>query len=805
MKNLGRNAPRQGLYGRAVRNILRGLLALGFIAAGCTRLTRATITVPEKFSNSGQLVAWDLEDNVLNLQYERASGRIAVVNGNAIWMTTSIGSEISDRYSYAVVDRRIETGATAIDNGDSINFGITNSIIVKVLKSRFEASVYSLGKLYCAMQVIVADDTNKIGIATAYRGERFFGLGEKTGDFELTGRKFMMWNSDVPYGEDTDPIYSSIPFYLAITPDVSYGVFADNPAKSMFYFYNTNYVYRVNDTREDIYVFPGEPGGNEFKSIVEAYTELTGRPYMAPLWGFGFHQCRYSYTNQAQVLWVAEQFKKNDLPVDSIWFDIDFMDRHMAFTYDRAAFPDPVGMNKKLLAQGIRTVAIVDPGIKTDTNYFSCREGLESDVFIRYKEKYFTGQVWPGLCYFPDFTKASTQKWWENQYKRLLALGIEGYWNDMNEPSVFNAAGGTIPALAVQDNHGAPGSHMFIHNVYGHSMIQATYTALSNLNPNRRAFVLTRSAYAGSQRYAFIWTGDNSSNWKHIRLNVSMALNIGLSGMPYVGADIGGFCGSPAPELFVRWLQLGTFIPFMRDHSQIRSSMQEPYVFTAQLDIIRRYMKLRYSLLPYLYTAVFRAHKTGTPIAEPLFLEFGRATLDIDEEFLFGSSILVAPVLDKSVTSLEVTLPGNGIWYDLWSGDKLASGTMNVPVTLENIPVYIRGGSMLPTYGSGYHSTMEIQANADIIWTVYPDADGRAAGTLYEDDGISMDYSRGKYALTEATCVITDDKVVIDFKVVEGQMRPAGKFLFIVPASVQYATVNGVEIPMSEGIVSVTR
>jgi alpha-glucosidase len=403
--------------------------------------------------------------------------------------------------------------------------------------------------------------TQQLAMAMAYRGERFYGWRKRPAVFELTGRSSWMWNTDGRLRRETDPIYASIPFYVAIAPEVSYGVFSDNPAKTMFYFYNTNYVFKVNDKRDDVYIFTGRPGDDEFKSIVEAYTGLTGKPYMPPLWGFGYHQCRYSYTNQAQTLWVAEQFAKNDLPVDSIWFDIDFMDRYMAFTYNRTAFPDPAAMNKKLLAQGIRTVAIVDPGIKIDSNYAVCREGLQSNIFIRYKDKYFTGDVWPGTCYFPDFTKASTQPWWENQYKRLLALGIEGYWNDMNEPSVFRAAGNTLPALSVQDNRGNPTPHMLIHNVYGHTMIEATYTALTDINPNRRPFVLTRSAYAGSQRYAFIWTGDNSSNWKHVRMNVSMAMNLGLSGMPYAGADIGGFCGSPAPELFVRWMQLGPSCP----------------------------------------------------------------------------------------------------------------------------------------------------------------------------------------------------------------------------------------------------
>lgn len=781
---------------------LESFLASLVLLMGCSRASRQTANRLD----TGELKSWEVVDNALVLRFEKWTGRVAFVNGGSLWMTVEYGTNLTERYSYAVNERKILIAPAVTDNGDTLSFGSDAGLKVVVAKNRFETVVYDRGREIYRFVPLVSTNADRITIRATYRGERFFGLGEKTGDFELTGRSFTMYNSDTyKYGETTDPIYASIPFFLAVAPEYSYGAFFDNPARSFFNMTSTNYAYTVMDRRVEFYIFAGGEGMDEFKTVIGSYSGLTGKPYMPPLYGFGFHQSRYSYTNQAQVLWVANQFRANDLPLDVIYLDIGFMSNKMAFTYDHQAYPDPALMNKKLLALGVRSVAIVDPGIKVDTNYSVCQEGLEQDVFVHYKDRLYKGAVWPGMCYFPDFTKESTQKWWEAQYKTLLALGIEGYWNDMNEPSVFNEPGVTMRDLAVQDNHGSPTEHKNIHNIYGFSMIRATYTGLSNLNPGRRVFLLTRSAYAGAQRYAFIWTGDNSSMWKHLRMNVSMAMNIGISGMPYVGADIGGYTGAPTPELFVRWIQLGTFMPFMRDHTEAGTPMQEPYVFGAHLDTIRRYLKLRYRLLPYLYTEAYRAHTTGTPILKPLFLEYGRETLDIDEEFLFGSAMLVAPVLEKSVTNLKVTLPGSGTWYDYMSGESRAPGTINAPVTLEDIPVYVRGGTMLPTYETGYRSTMEIRSGAEVVWVVYPDSDGRAAGTLYEDDGISMDYSRGKYALTEASYSQAGDKAEIKFAIAEGGLRPSGKFVFVVPPTVKTVTVNGRNVAVSNGRVVVTR
>jgi alpha-glucosidase len=761
---------------------------------------------PGTSGKMGKLISYDYKNGKLVLNYDNLSAVVEILDGPVVKVSAAYRPALPYHYSYAVVSEKPLGGADKILFLSNQLYIIRwNNYEVRVPQDgMFGVSLLQNGKQIFKTSLVEDDEEEKLYLVSPAEKERYFGLGEKTGKLELTGRKFENYNSDTyKYGFTTDPVYCSIPFYLAIGSGYSYGVFIDNPARSEFSFKKDDYSQAVYDDRIDFYIIPGDP-----KTVIKNYSSLTGFANLPPMWGLGFHQCRYSYESQKEVLGVAEKFLKNGLPIDSIYLDIGFMSNNMAFTYNPAAFPDPKGMDIALEKQGIRLVAIVDPGIKTDKKYGVYTSGTNLGVYVMITNKsksaaspwkIYTGSVWPGLCAFPDFTKPATFKWWQSHHPVLVNLGIDGFWNDMNEPSVFNVPGGTMAGDAVQDNNGTPTEHMYLHNIYGLTMISATFAAMRAIQPDKRVFILTRSGYAGVQRFAFVWTGDNSADWTHLAMNVSMVLNLGLSGVPFSGADIGGYTGSPAEELFVRWIQLGAFIPFMRDHSEKGTKYQEPYVFEKSLPIIKKYMKLRYTLMPYLYTMAYEASRDGIPVARPLFLEFGGEYLDIDQEFLFGDSILVAPVLDplKKKDSVSVILP-TGIWYDYFSGKVSKAGNYSLPVTMEDIPVYVRGGSIIPVFAFDYMSTMELQKKRDVTLTIYPDESGSASGRLFEDDMVSYAYQKGAYVYTKFEYKSSGNSASIT-SVKEGGFALKRKLTVVLPKGITALTYNGKAVAVTDG------
>jgi alpha-glucosidase len=734
--------------------------------------------------SSGKLVTYNVKGGIVTLRYENLVSQIEVVNDGVIHFFISFSNKLPLKQSYAVVNKKSTTNIFLEEERDCLKIHFEDKEI-KIKKGSHKTEVYHSNGLIFSFNIYQNKKTKQLKLIAKYDGERFFGLGEKTGNFELTGRKFTMYNSDTyKYTYNTDPLYASIPFYIAIKNKQEYGVFFDSPAKSLFSLKRKKYSYKVDDGMIDFYIFTGDT-----KKIIQDYTTLTGKPYFPPLWSFGFHQSRNSYTDQEKVLRIANNFREYDIPLDALYLDIGFMKDNLVFTYDSQKFPHPKNMIKQLNSMGIKTVAIVDPGIKVDKNYSVYQSGIESDVFCKCKNCYYEGKVWPGMCHFPDFTKESTTKWWGNQYKYLLELGIEGFWNDMNEPSIFSEPNGTMPEKVMMDYNGIKSYHRYLHNIYGLTMAKATFKGINDLRHNKRIFLLTRAAYSGIQRYAFLWTGDNTSNWEHLRLNVSMALNLGLSGVPYVGADIGGYTGSPSEELFTRWIQLSTFIPFMRCHTEPGTRSQEPYVFKKNIDIIRKYIKMRYKLLPYLYTEVYRTQLTGLPIAKSLFLEYGENYLDIDNIFLFGRDILVAPVLKKGITQKEVTLP-EGIWYDLWTDKVYKSGKHSLDISIEDIPVFVKAGSIIPLYDFEIKSTGDFKTKRDLTLRIYPDKDGNAQGFVYEDDGETLNYREGVFLITKIEYQSNGNIAKIKLQT-EGKFRIKRKIIFLLPVDIQTIKING--------------
>lgn len=578
-----------------------------------------------------------------------------------------------------------------------------------------------------------------------------YGLGEKTGTLDKRGRTWTFWNSDDPlHTPDKDPLYQSIPVaYLRQSLKTSV-VFSDSPATQYFDVGESNprsLRLEIYDQSVDLYLLtaPALP------DAVRAYSRLTGTMPLPPEWALGFQQCRYSYFPDARVEEVAAKLRELKIPCDVIYLDIHYMDGYRVFTWDPERFPDPRRMIERLHRQGFRVVTIVDPGVKTDPDYHAFAEASARDLFLEASNgEPYVGEVWPGAAAFPDFSSGKTRTWWAEAHRALFEPGVDGIWNDMNEPSDFTGdplvpTAFTVPDQSRARNDGSPSIMGRLHNAYASGMNQATREAFANLRPESRGFVLTRAGYAGIQRHAAVWTGDNHSWWEHLAMQIPMLLNLSLSGVPFCGSDTGGFQFNASPELFARWVESACLLPFFRAHSALDTVDHEPWSFGEEvLQITRAHVELRYTLMPYLYTVFELASRTGEPIVRPLVYEFpdepgveNRADL-----FLAGPSLLVAPVREAGVRARAVYLP-HGIWYDYWSGARVDGGkAIIVDAPLERLPLFVRGGSIIPAEIVRQHAADPGDGVVNLI--VAPDEHGSAAGELYGDAGEGFDYKDGE-------------------------------------------------------------
>ena len=591
--------------------------------------------------------------------------------------------------------------------------------------------------------------------------EAFYGLGDIPGHTNLRGQRRSLWGSDVyGYGKETDPLYKNIPFFYGLTKGNVYGIFFDNSFRSLFDF---------GKERPAVSSFWAQGGemnyyfisGPKINDVTARYHQLTGLPELPPLWALGFHQCKWSYKSQKEVLEIANQFKKHEIPCDVIYTDIDYMDEFRCFTWNKQpdAFPEPKALTDALAEQGIKLVAIIDPGIKVDPGYHIYDSGLLNEVFCqRMDGPLFKGSVWPGPCHFPDYTNPKVRNWWADLFPDFLhESGVAGIWTDMNEPAVFNEDK-TFPRDVRHDYDGNPCSHRRGHNVYGMQMARATRDGLLRAYPDRRPFVITRSAFAGTQRYSSAWTGDIQSTWSHLRIGSVQCQRLSLSGYSFVGTDIGGFSGRSDGELFVRWLQLGIFHPFCRVHSSGDENEQEPWSFGAPYTAIaKKFIELRYRLLPYLYTTFEEHIRTAAPMLRPLIYldqEDPECVFRM-EEFGVGGSILTCPISKKGAEGRWLYLP-RGEWYDFWTNQKFAGGTeMWVEVLLDSCPIYITAGSILPLSPVRMNTTDPL---THMELHLYPDNKGEATGELYEDSGEGFDYRKdNKEGLLRRKFTLTKD------------------------------------------------
>lgn len=602
--------------------------------------------------------------------------------------------------------------------------------------------------------------------------EHFYGLGEKAARFDKRRAQFTMWNSDTPaYKEGTDPIYQDIPFYLGWQSGAAYGIFFDNSYRTHFDFAGESVEY-MSFTAEggemNYYFF----WGPSIKKILGRYADLTGHLPMPPKWALGNQQSRWSYFPDTLAEEAVRRYRAEDLPLDVLYLDIDYMQGYRVFTWNRQGYPDPTAFTGKLRKQGVKVVVIVDPGVKyqppepgvadnatnpevtaQDKSYYVFNQGLAKDYFLKRADgKLWIGAVWPGKAVYTDFTLDAAARWWGDLHRAYLDHGVAGIWNDMNEPSDFLDQTGKTQMDVVTYDGGTNSPYAGNRNVFALNEARATYEGLERLRPNDRPYIITRAGYAGIQRYSTMWTGDNTTTWDAMALSIPMFQTLGLSGEPFVGADAGGFIGRTDAELLTRWYQIAFLTPFCRNHAQRDAYDHEPWRFGAYYeDIIRKYLKLRYRFLPFLYTALEEAHRTGVPIFQPLLLNYqdDANTLAIDDEFMVGGDLLVAPILNPGSTGRLVYLP-NGTWFDYWTGRQIAGGRMiHAEAPLETVPFYVRGGAIIPM-GPEMNYVGE-RATDPLTFEIYPDAQGNARTSLYEDDGVSPAYRNGVERRTNVT------------------------------------------------------
>ncbi|WP_349630843.1 glycoside hydrolase family 31 protein [Aquiflexum sp. TKW24L] len=578
--------------------------------------------------------------------------------------------------------------------------------------------------------------------------ERFIGLGEKTGHLDRSGRAFTNWNTDYfAYGIGDDPLYMSIPFYIGVHSGLAYGIFFDNTHKSVFNFGASNnrfIYYSADDGDMDYYFFHND----SVSKIISSYTELTGKMEMPPLWSLGFQQCRYSYYPDSEVLTLAKTFRDKDMPADVIYLDIHHMEKYKVFTFDGEKFPDPKSMIKSIKEKGFKVVVIMDPGIKTDKGYLPFDEGKQKDLFVKYPDnEIYEGQVWPGWCAFPDFTKPDTRQWWAEKMAFYEEAGVDGYWTDMNEPASW---GQFTPNLINFSYEGENVSHRKARNIYGFQMARSAKEGCELQRPEERPFVLTRSGFSGIQRYAAAWTGDNVASEEHMMAGIRLVNSLGLSGVAYSGYDVGGFAGEATKSLFARWMSIATFSPLYRAHSMINSSDAEPWAFGEEVEeISRNYMKLRYRMLPTIYSSFYKSTKTGLPIAQSLAVGYSHDKYiyesAYENQYLFCDNLLIAPVEShKEIT--KVYLPA-GEWYYLFDNQKYkGKQIVYQDCPLNYLPVYIKAGSILALQSDVSYTGQSHNGILDLH--IYA---GKEASTYihYEDDGISPDYKKGKFLKRE--------------------------------------------------------
>jgi alpha-glucosidase len=683
--------------------------------------------------------------------------KLTVLRDSLIRFRYTTKGFFSNDFSYAI-DKKHTHGYNFLEVTEQSDYYLvkTNKVECHIQKIDMRVSIFDLEGL-----VLLEDELgfhweesyefggNIVKMSkTSREGECFYGLGDKATQLNLKGKRLENFATDqYAFQKDQDPLYKVVPFYIGLQNKQAYGVFFDNTFRSFFDFCQE---------RRNVTSFWAEGGemnyyffyGPQMQDVVVNYTDLTGKPELPPLWTLGYHQCKWSYYPEDKVKEITSKFRELQIPCDAIYLDIDYMEGFRCFTWNKKYFPDPKKMVSELLELGFKTVVIIDPGIKIDKQYSVYNEAIEKDYFCKRADgPYMKGKVWPGECNFPDYTNPLVREWWAGLFKELIAdIGVKGVWNDMNEPAVMEVPNKTFPMDVRHNYDGNPCSHRKAHNIYGTQMARATYHGVKRFSYPKRPFIITRSAYSGAQRYSSSWTGDNVASWEHLWLaNVQMQ-RMSISGMGFTGSDIGGFAEQPSGELYARWIQLGVFHPFCRTHSSGDHGEQEPWAFDEEvIDITRKFINLRYQLLPYLYTMFWQYIEDGIPMLKPLvyYDQDDLQTHYRNDEFVFGNQILVCPILEPNAVGRRMYIP-RGKWYNYWTNELVYGGKeIYVATQFDQIPIFIKAGAIIPKYPvQQFVGEIEFdELQLDVYFK-----DGKEKSFVYEDAQDGYDYKKGRYS-----------------------------------------------------------
>ena len=714
---------------------------------------------------------FDENSQKLTVEYPDKTLTVTVISAAVCRVFVSrAGESVKEKKSAAIEGDKKQKTAIRVEEKDGLKL-ITDKMQVDITEDGNLAFFDAAGRLltqYARVEAVQAEvlsekekefigmEGHETGDATDHavslrmtldKEDCIYGLGDKTGVLNKREYEYEMWNTDnpAPHEDNFKALYKSVPFMMVLKEQGAYGIFFDNTEKSVFNLGKEDsryFSYSAVDGNLNYYFFAGE----NLAELLGAYTDLTGRVPMPMLWTLGYHQSRWSYKKEAEVRALAENMEKYNLPCDAIHLDIDYMQDYKVFTFSKENFPHMEELIQDLLKKGIKIVTIIDPGVKKEEGYPVYEEGQKKGYFAKDTQgNTYVNVVWPGDAVYPDFGRKAVRDWWGTNHQVLLEKGVAGIWNDMNEPASFN---GPLPDDVVFYDEETPSTHKTMHNVYGHYMAKATYEGLKKLN-GRRPFVITRACYSGSQKYAVVWTGDNNSLWTHLRMAIPQLCNLGLSGFPFAGTDIGGFGSDVTAELLVRWYQVGCFSTLFRNHSAMGTRRQEPWLFGEEnLNIIRKYINLRYELLPYFYDLFYEHQKTGLPVMRPLVLEYGqdKNTHNLNDEFMIGSNLLVAPVVEQGQVKKLVYLP-EGVWYDYWTKEKTEGGRFIIAdAPLDICPMYVKEGTILPKYPVRNH--IDDKKDEELILEVYP---GEGSYLHYQDNGLDLKYEQGEYNLYDIT------------------------------------------------------
>ncbi|MDU6014707.1 MAG: glycoside hydrolase family 31 protein [Clostridium perfringens] len=719
---------------------------------------RENLNMKFKAYNGGLRVFknYEINDNNINIYFSNIKITLTIFENDIV--KVFIGDKYEESISTNGVVGDLGKGEFIVEEDSNFLVIKGKKVLTFVDKNTTEISFRDLeGNIINEdFQPSFKDEKGNVYISKVNDCLAYYGLGEKGGDLNKKGCYTENFNTDDPETDDDSvTYYKTIPFYVALKEEATYGIFFDNSFRSYFDMgkeMGDRIFFGAIGGQIQYYFIPGE----NIKEVVKNYTALTGRMEMPPLWSLGYQQCRFSYFSQEEVRELVKTFEEKDIPLDVVYLDIDYMDGFRVMTFKTPNFDDAAGLISDLKEKGIRTITIIDPGVKVDEEYPVFKRGKEGNHFTKKLDgEIFIGAVWPGDSAFPDFSNNDCREWWKSELKKFISEhGMDGIWNDMNEPCVFNNDHKTMLESCLHNSDNGVIEHKEFHNRYGFEMSRCSKEAQEELHPNEREFSMTRATYAGGQRYSSVWTGDNMSLWSQMRMSISMNANLGISGFSFVGNDVSGFGLDSSEELFIRWMEMGPFIPIFRNHSNMYTRRQEPWAFGPRAEkIAKKSIELRYELLPYIYDLYYISHKEGLPIFRPMIMEYEKDMnlLNIREQFMLGENMLVAPVLYEGERSKTIYLP-KGSWFNYFTMEKLQGGKWyKLPCELDEILVFVKEGSIIPTYNKKFRNVKERPKN--ILLKVFGE---NAKGFHYNDDGHTMEYLEGKYTY-------------MDIKVVDGK------------------------------------